>query len=375
MIGAGSPSMRPRNFLHRLVSPAALRARGDPPSSRGREDGLMSRILVVDDDPIVARTLVDLLALHEQPGREGGLGRGRPSPAGSRRVRPGDAEALRMPGIDGDPRPARAHPRTLRRFAAGADAYGRAGCAGVLRQAYEVRARTTSCKAGRHHRAHPQGARVPAASSRCTTRLVRHREEAQARARDLALLHGIGRDWSLIAEPRRRSTAWSRSGWPELIGSRVCRMALGATRPARDACGRPLPAHGLFATRTRAALRLQRRGLTTWRRLGPRSRARPYAANEPAQSDLRAAAREAVARMPDAQSVVLALMISEGDADRGCWSPRTSRTASRRGGRAAAVAASPGPVATFIRSRQIFDRERRQRAPPGARGRAWWASW
>ena len=29
---------------------------------------------------------------------------------------------------------------------------------------------------------------------------VRHREEAQARARDLALLHEIGRDWSLIAE-------------------------------------------------------------------------------------------------------------------------------------------------------------------------------
>ena len=31
--------------------------------------------------------------------------------------------------------------------------------------------------------------------------IARSREEAQARARDLALLHEIGRDWSLIAEP------------------------------------------------------------------------------------------------------------------------------------------------------------------------------
>src|SRR5262245_35496331 len=40
--------------------------RASPPCLRPPAGGtLMSRILVVDDDPIVARTLVDLLALHD----------------------------------------------------------------------------------------------------------------------------------------------------------------------------------------------------------------------------------------------------------------------------------------------------------------------
>ena len=55
--------------------------------------------------------------------------------------------------------------------------------------------------------------------------VVRAREEAQAHARDLALLHEIGRDWSLIAEPEEfnRMVTQRLAG---LIGAPVCLIAL-----------------------------------------------------------------------------------------------------------------------------------------------------
>src|SRR4029450_1848893 len=72
--------------------------------------------------------------------------------------------------------------------------------------------------------------------------VVRAREEAQAHARDLALLHEIGRDCSLIAEPEEfnRMVTQRLAG---LIGAPVCLVAL-YDAPTRTLAA-SLPAHGL----------------------------------------------------------------------------------------------------------------------------------
>jgi signal transduction histidine kinase/DNA-binding response OmpR family regulator len=176
---------------------------------------------------------------------------------------------------------------------------------------------------------------------------VRHRERAQARARDLALLHEIGRDWSLIAEPEAFNRMVTQR-LAELIGSSVCLMALvdAPTRELRIA----LPAHGLSDDAARA-LRFQVR-LDHPAAAGLRA-GRAYAANL-GESDPRRL-RDAVG-LPHAQSVVLAPMISEG-ALIGVFV-----AADKPGGFSDAdvqlLSLFAGPAASFIRSRQIFDRER-----------------
>ena len=56
-----------------------------------------------------------------------------------------------------------------------------------------------------------------------------HREVAQARARDLARLHEIGRDWSLIAEPGEFHTMVT-SRLAALIGAPICVLGLFVTQ-------------------------------------------------------------------------------------------------------------------------------------------------
>src|SRR4029450_1051214 len=98
--------MRPR-FLHRTVSPASpcLRAAGaaappPAPGGPGRPGLLMSRILVVDDDAHVARTLVDLLGLHDYAAVPAGTGE-----RALELLEDGRFDLvmldLRLPGIDG----------------------------------------------------------------------------------------------------------------------------------------------------------------------------------------------------------------------------------------------------------------------------------
>src|SRR5262249_30502207 len=70
----------------------------------------------------------------------------------------------------------------------------------------------------------------------------RSRREAQERARSLALLHEIGRDWSLIAEPEafhRMVTERLAS----LIGSPVCLIML--YEPVTHTMAAALPVHGM----------------------------------------------------------------------------------------------------------------------------------
>src|SRR4029079_19217567 len=91
------------------------------------------------------------------------------------------------------------------------------------------------------------------------------RREAQERARSLALLHEIGRDWSLIAEPgefHRMVTGRLAA----LIGAPIC--LLGIYDPATRPLAAPLPVHGLsddIARRIRYVVRPEYR---TWWNLG-----------------------------------------------------------------------------------------------------------
>ena len=72
--------------------------------------------------------------------------------------------------------------------------------------------------------------------------LALSREQAQARARDLARLHEIGRDWSLIAEPAEfnRMLTQRLAG---LIGAPIVGIALHD--PATRTMEAALPVHGL----------------------------------------------------------------------------------------------------------------------------------
>jgi signal transduction histidine kinase/DNA-binding response OmpR family regulator len=303
----------------------------------------MSRILVVDDDPIVARTLVDLLALHDHVAVKADGGE-----AALRLLAEGPFDLvmldLRMPGLDG----VATCTRIRARYGASLPVLMLTGSpdASSLRQAYEAGADDFLQK--------PVDTTALILKVRAFLRLkslhdetVRHRERAQARARDLALLHEIGRDWSLIAEPEAFNRMVTQR-LAELIGSAVCLMALvdAQTRELRIA----LPAHGLSDDAARA-LRFQVR-LDHPAAAGLRA-GRAYAANL-GESDPRRL-RDAVG-LPQAQSVVLAPMISEGTLI------GVFVAADKPGGFSDAdvqlLSLFAGPAASFIRSRQIYDRER-----------------
>jgi signal transduction histidine kinase/DNA-binding response OmpR family regulator len=178
--------------------------------------------------------------------------------------------------------------------------------------------------------------------------LMTSREEAQARARDLARLHEIGRDWSLIAEPEdfNRMVTQRLAG---LIGAPICGIAL--YDPAARTMEAALPVHGIAdqaAERFRYAPRPEYRSL--W---SPRT-GRPYVSNEPA-TDTRLT--QEIALLAEAKSVVLVPMFSEGDL------LGILGAADKPGGFTDSdvqlLSTFAGPVATFLRSRQIFNRERR----------------
>src|SRR5438876_2664563 len=178
--------------------------------------------------------------------------------------------------------------------------------------------------------------------------IAKNREEVQARARDLALLHEIGRDWSLVAraEEFNRMVTQRLAG---LIGAPICLLVLydRATRTLA-AC---LPAHGLpdeVARRIRHVVDPQSTGLWNFRT------GRPYLSND-ARSDPRLV-QEAI-QLAGAQSVVLVPLMSEGVV------LGLLAAADKPGGFTDAdvqlLSIFAGPAATFMRSRQIFDRQRR----------------
>jgi two-component system cell cycle response regulator len=157
----------------------------------------MPRILVVDDDPFVARTVVDLLAVHDYSAVRTESGE-----EALDLLQREDVDLvildLRLPGIDGFETCVRireAHGPSLPVVMLTA-----LGDAASLRRGYEAGADDFLQK--------PVDVPALILKVRAFLRLkALHdeiesaREADQARARDLALLHEISRDWSLIAEP------------------------------------------------------------------------------------------------------------------------------------------------------------------------------
>jgi signal transduction histidine kinase/DNA-binding response OmpR family regulator len=304
----------------------------------------MAEILVIEDDALVGKTLVDLLNLHGYQARQSESGE-----QGLERLSGGSFDLvlldIRLPGMSGYEtcqRIREAHgpylpiimltafgdPTAVRRgYEAGADDF--------LHKPVDTPALILKVRAFlRLKSLHDE--------------LMTSREEAQARARDLARLHEIGRDWSLIAEPEdfNRMVTTRLAG---LIGAPICGMAL--YDPATHTMEAALPVHGLSdqaARDFRYAPRPEYRSL--W---NPRT-GRPYVSNEPG-TDTRLT-RE-IALLAEAKSVVLVPMFSEGDL------LGLLGAADKPGGFTDSdvqlLSIFAGPVATFLRSRHIFTRERR----------------
>jgi signal transduction histidine kinase/DNA-binding response OmpR family regulator len=178
-----------------------------------------------------------------------------------------------------------------------------------------------------------------------------HQEVAQARARDLARLHEIGRDWSLIAEPgefHRMVTGRLAA----LIGAPIC--LLGLYDPATRSVAAALPVHGLPDEIGRKIRYVVRPEYRSWWNL---SSGRPYISNR-ARTDPRLI--KEMVELLDAESVVLVPMISEGDVV-GFFA-----ALNKPGGFTDAdvqlLSIFAGPAASFLRSRQIFDQQRRHAA-------------
>ncbi len=305
----------------------------------------MTRVLVVEDDPMVGKTLVDLLALHGHPAT-----RVESTEKGLETLAEGGFDLVlldvRPPGMNGFEaceRIRKAHGPSLpvitmtgfgdpvavcRGYEAGADDF--------LNKPVDTPALILKVRAFlRLKSLHDE--------------LEGSREEAQARARDLAQLHEIGRDWSLIAEPAEFGRMLTQR-LARLLGAPIVGIALQdeTTRTMEAA----LPVHGLSDERGQAFRYVpspEYRSL--W---NPRS-GRPYVSNEPS-SDPRLA--QEIALLAEAESVVLVPLLTAGELI------GLLGAADKPGGFTDAdvqiLSTFAGPVATFLRSRRAFDRQRRQ---------------
>lgn len=304
----------------------------------------MAQILVVDDDPEVARMLVTLLTFH---GFEATC-----ADSGERALemlaeRPFQVVLLdvRLPGMNGFETCSRirsVHGPSLpvmiltafgdtaavrQALAAGADDF--------LHKPVDTAALTLKVRALlRFKELHDE--------------IERNRVEAQARARDLALLHEIGRDWSLIAGPEEFHRMVTQR-LARLIGAEICLMAL--YHPEARMLVAALPVYGLpdsVSRELRYTLRPEMTGLWNFRT------GRAYVSNR-VQADARLA--HALVAKAGAESVVLVPMLSEGVL------LGLLVAANKPGGFSDAdvqlLSLFAGPAATFLRSRQIFEQQRR----------------
>lgn len=307
----------------------------------------MAQVLVVDDDPLIGKTLLDLLSLHGYAAARAESGE-----RGVEELAGGGFDLvlldLRLPGMSGFETCARIRelhgphlpvimmtafgdPVAVRRgYEAGADDF--------LHKPIDTPALILKLRAFlRLKSTHDE--------------LARSREQAQARARDLARLHEIGRDWSLIAEPFEfnRMLTQRLAG---LIGAEIVGIAL--QDPLTRSMEAALPVHGLSDERARGfryVARPEYRSL--W---SPRS-GRPYVSNQPGL-DPRLA--QEIGLMAEAASVVLVPLLAEGELI------GLLGAANKPGGFSEGdvqiLSTFAGPVATFLKSRQTFDQKRRQAA-------------
>ncbi len=305
----------------------------------------MTQVLLIDDDPLVGRTLVDLLGLHGYAAV-----RVESAERGLEALAVGGFDLvlldLRLPGMSGFEAcvqirerhgpylpvimmTAFGDPVAVRRgYESGADDF--------LHKPIDTPALILKVRAFlRLKSTHDE--------------LARSREEAQARARDLSRLHEIGRDWSLIAEPAEfnRMLTQRLAG---LIGAPVVGIAL--QDPQTRTMEAALPVFGLDDERARSFRYVPR---PEYRSLwSPRS-GRPYVSNQPGL-DPRLA--QEIGLMAESQSVVLVPLLAEGELI------GLLGAADKPGGFTDAdvqiLSTFAGPVATFLRSRQTFERQRRQ---------------
>jgi signal transduction histidine kinase/DNA-binding response OmpR family regulator len=307
----------------------------------------LSQILVIEDDPNIARTLVDLLGHH---GFEAGRSESGEAALERLALERFDLVLLdvRLPGMSGFETCVRIRERhgaslpviMLTAF----------GDPGSVRRGYEAGADDFLQK--------PPDTPSLILKVRAFLRLkslhdeiLRNREAARARARDLALLHEIGRDWSLIAKPEEFYRMVTQR-LAALIGAPICAIAL--YDPLTETIAPALPVHG-FPDEGARGLRFP---------VKPDSRSRwsfrtgrPYVSN-----DVRADSRllPAVLERGDVDSVVLMPLLSEAHILGllvACNKPGGFTEDDVQ-----ILSIFAGPAATFLRSRQIFERERRHSA-------------
>lgn len=304
----------------------------------------MAQILVVDDDPEVARLLVALLAFHGFEAQSTDSGE-RALELLSQQTFQVVLLDVRLPGMNGFEtcgRIRQIHGPSLPVMIL--TAFGdstavrqalQAGADDFLHKPVDTAALTLKVRALLRFKAlHDQ--------------IESARAEAQARARDLALLHEIGRDWSLIAEPEEFHRMVTQR-LARLIGASVCLVALYDAETQTVVAA--LPAYGLadsVARELRYTLRPEFTGLWSFRS------ARTYVSNR-ARSDPRLV--QSLVAQADVESVVLVPMLSEGDL------LGLLIAANKPGGFSDAdvqlLSLFAGPAATFLRSRQIFGEQRR----------------
>lgn len=317
----------------------------DPAAARpGPGPAGVARILVVDDDPFVARTLLDLLGLNGFGGTRADSGE-----QALEMLAAADYDLVlldvRLPGINGFEACARIR-----------ELYGPAlpvilltafGDAASIRRGYEVGADDFLNKPVDT----PQLVFKVKAFLRQKSlhdEIDRARREAQGRARDLALLHDLGRDWSLIAEPEEfhRLVTGRLAG---LIGAPICMLAL--YDPTTRTMEAALPVHGMSdekARELRYVVKPEYRSLWNFRT------GRAYMSNR-ARNDPRLL-QDKVQEI-DAESVVLVPMISEGEV------LGLVAAVNKPGGFTESdvqlLSIFAGPAASFLRSRKAYSQQRR----------------
>lgn len=305
----------------------------------------MAHVLVVDDDHDVLAFLERLLALHglECTGVTSGE-------AALARIdaAPPDLVLLdvRLPGIDGietcrriRARHGLALPVVLMTAVADADSLSRgyeAGADEFLDKPLDPRALVLKLRAFLRLR-------------ELFERSERASREAQARARSLAQLHEISRDWSLIARPEE-FVGMVCERLATLIGAPICLLALYDAETRTLAAAHP--AHGLapeVVRQMRLQLRPEHRGL--WNLRAGRAHVTPDAQRDPRLAP-------ELAQVAGIEQALLVPMLAEGrvlGVIAACNKPDGFDDDD-----AQVVSIFAGPAATFLRNRQIFEQQRRQ---------------